>query len=65
LLIRASKSSRSARPAKPQSRTLVKDLTIQSLIQIVVVIVRIAKAKLTTRLFRKLRIGKPKYGSGD
>ena len=65
LLIRASKSSRSAGPAKPQSRTLVKDPTIRSLIQTAAAMVRIAKAKSTTRLFRKSRIGRPKRGSGD
>jgi len=63
--IRASKLPRSAKPAKPQSRTLVKNQIMQSRIWRVMGMERRARMKSTTRSFRKSKIRRLKRGNGD
>jgi hypothetical protein len=65
LLIRASKLPRSAKPAKPQSRTLAKNLIIRRLVQTIAVMESRARTRSTTRSSRKSKIRRPKHRSSD
>jgi hypothetical protein len=64
-LIRASKLPKSAKPAKPQSGTLAKNLMIQRLVQTMAAMESRARTRSTTRLSRKSKIRRPKRRSSD